>query len=82
MNLIDVIKSIPKGTFNYSRYKKEYRCKFNREIDIMMEYAAQLPYFKIITFPIAAALMLLELLPIILVILFEHFVDKLKSILK
>lgn len=79
MSILKVIKNIPGGTFNYTKYKKTYRCKFNRDADIFLEYMAQLPYFKIITAPIVVFFMTLEFLPIFVAVLFEHLLEKLKS---
>ena len=67
MNKLDILKSIPKGTFNYKKYKDNYRDpKFNSPTDIKLSYMSQLPYFKIITYPIVTAIILTEWLPIII----------------
>ena len=67
MNKLDILKSIPKGTFNYKKYKDNYRDpKFNSPTDIKLSYMSQLPYFKVVTYPIVTAIILTEWLPIII----------------
>ena len=82
MNILDVIKNIPSGTFNYKKYKKNYNCKFNRDIDIITEYMAQLPYLKVVTCPLVLLFIFLEFSPIVIAVLFEHYLEKLKSVFK
>lgn len=82
MKLIEYIKYIPKGTFNYKRYKRNYHCKFNRDIDIFLEYMAQLPYIKVVTAPLVILIMLIEFLPIVAVVMSEHAIDKVKELRK
>lgn len=79
MNIKDVIKNIPAGTFNYKSYKSKYRCKFNRDIDIFLKYIAQLPYLKVITYPMVMIFIMMSYLPIVVLILAEYHFNKLKS---
>ena len=61
MNKLDILKNISEGTFNYKKYKDNYRDpKFNSPTDIKLSYISQLPYFKIITYPIVTAIILTE----------------------
>ena len=77
MNKLDTLKSIPKGTFNYKKYKDNYRDpKFNSPTDIKLSYMSQLPYFKVVTYPIVTAIILTEWLPIFIIVLIENLKDK------
>ena len=77
MNKLDILKSIPKGTFNYKKYKDNYRDpKFNSPTDIKLSYMSQLPYFKVVTYPIVTAIILTEWLPIFIIVLIENLKDK------
>lgn len=61
MNKLDILKNISEGTFNYKKYKDNYRDpKFNSPYDIKLSYISQLPYFKIITYPAVTAIILTE----------------------
>lgn len=79
MNKLDILKSIPKGTFNYKKYKDNYRDpKFNSPNEIKLSYVSQLPYFKVVTYPIVTAIILTEWLPIIILVLIENLKDKMR----
>ena len=79
MNKLDILKSIPKGTFNYKKYKDNYRDpKFNSPTDIKLSYMSQLPYFKVVTYPIVTAIILTEWLPIFIIVLIENLKDKMR----
>ena len=44
MNKLDILKNISEGTFNYKKYKDNYRDpKFNSPTDIKLSYMSQLP---------------------------------------
>ncbi len=66
------------GTFNY--YSNEYRDhKFNRTIDNIVNFIAQLPYLKLIGIPIATVSVLIEFGSIIVYVYAENFIHKLKG---
>ena len=79
MNKLDILKNISEGTFNYKKYKDNY-CdpKFNSPTDIKLSYMSQLPYFKVVTYPIVTAIIITEWLPIIILVLIENLKDKMR----
>ena len=80
MNKLDILKSIPKGTFNYKKYKDNYRDPiFNSPNDIKLSYVSQLPYFKVITYPIVTSIILSEWLPIFIIVLIENLKIKITN---
>lgn len=53
-NIKTTLKQIPKGTFSYKKYKDENRnIKTITSYDHIFEYSAQLPYVKVVTYPVA-----------------------------
>ena len=53
-NIKTTLKQIPKGTFSYKKYKAENRnMKTITSYDHIFEYSAQLPYVKVVTYPVA-----------------------------
>lgn len=51
--ILSLLKAIPSGTFNYKKYRKQYRGKTISPIDIPFEFVSQLPFLKLITYPIS-----------------------------
>ena len=47
-----VVKEIPKGTFNYRKYARSELKPINTYFT-SIDYAAQLPYLKVVTNPLA-----------------------------
>lgn len=53
-NIKTTLKQIPMGTFSYKKYKyKNRNMKTITSYDHIFEYSAQLPYVKVVTYPIA-----------------------------
>lgn len=56
-NIKATAKQIPKGTFNYFKYKRENtNMKTITSYDHVFEYCAQLPYLKLVTYPIGISI--------------------------
>lgn len=64
---------LPKGEWSYTKYEKEYRDpKFARKRDIIGEYIAQIPYFKLIGLPMSVLMLLIECFPIAVQVIWEN----------
>ena len=52
-NVAKFVRSIPKGTFNYKKFCRDnQQMKTITSYDRAFEFAAQLPYLKLITYPV------------------------------
>lgn len=49
--MLNFIKKLHSGTFNYSKYRNRFVGKTVTKADIPSEFLMQLPYLKLITFP-------------------------------
>lgn len=54
--ILSLLKEIPRGTFNYKKFRKEFRGKTISSLDIPFEFAWQLPFLKVVTYPVGSAL--------------------------
>lgn len=72
MKIKKLAKWLHSGTFSRTQHRNNYRDhKFNREIDIFVDYINQLPYLKVIGAPVAVSITLVEFSPIILMVAVE-----------
>lgn len=67
------------GTWSRTKHKNDYHDKFNRDIDIFVDYISQIPYFKLIGFPVAFLIIIAEWFPIFAVVWLEFIWDSVKS---
>ena len=68
------------GNWSYKYHKANYRdSKFNRDIDIIVDYISQIPYFKLIGSPIAFLIILGEWSVPLAIVSWEMLVDKAKT---
>lgn len=81
--LQNILEWISKGEWSYIKYKKEYRdAKFSRKRDIIGEYIAQIPYFKLIGLPMSVLMLLIEWLPIAIIVIWESRAEVFQSLFK
>lgn len=79
MNFLNWISS---GEWSYKKYKRDYRDKFNRPIDISIEYIAQLPYLKIVGYPVASVMTVILFSPYIAMFVWYSIQNKFVSLFK
>ena len=83
MNIKNAIKVIKGGTFNMKEYVNSYNDpKQMNAIDPYMEYLAQLPYLKVITFIPVPMLFFISFVIFISPAIFYMSVDKIHDIYK
>ena len=72
MKIKKLAKWLHSGTFSRTQHRNNYRDhKFDREIDIFVDYISQLPYLKVIGVPISFSITLVGFSPIILMAVVE-----------
>jgi len=81
--LQNILEWLLKGEWSYIKYKKEYRdTKSARKRDIIGEYIAQIPYFKLIGLPMSVLMLLVEWLPIAVIVIWESRTEVFQSLFK
>lgn len=68
------------GTWSRKQHKIEYHdSKFNRDIDIFVDYISQIPYLKLIGSPIVFLILLIYWSPVLLYVLRDVVIDFFKN---
>ena len=78
-NIKAISKILHQGTFSYKKFKTETKlCGQVLKYEYQYEYVAQLPYFKIITYPVIGGIIFSEFILIFLYVYIEHLLDRLQ----